>query len=426
MPEHGRRDRGSERPGPPPRKGRVRRCGSTRYRSIPPRVSGHPAGRGPVVLGLPAWPAARGLVVSWRRGRPSRHEPPPRGHRERPPTVCSPVHPTRESPCQPRTSTSSATSASSPTSTPARPPSPSASSSTRARNTRSARSTTGPRRWTTWRRSRSAASRSPPRPRRIRWHDHDLNLIDTPGPRRLHGRGRAEPARARRRRGRVRRRAAASRRSPRPSGTRPTATRVPRICFINKMDRGGADFDRVLRQRSASAWARAIAPVTVPIGAADTFAGVVDLLTREAVYFRGDQGAEVVREPDPRGRCATRWRSAARSSSRSWPTSPTRSPTTFLEGEEPDARDPAGGAPQGHARGRRSSPCCAARRCRNTGIQPLLDAVVAYLPESARGAPRSRDTHPERPRQGRDAQARPEGPALRPGVQDRHGSRTAT
>ena len=79
------------------------------------------------------------------------------------------------------------------------------------------------------------------------WRDHRINIIDTPGPRRLHDRGRALACACSTARSRVFARSAASSRSPRRSGARPTATRVPRIAFVNKMDRVGADFDRVRR-----------------------------------------------------------------------------------------------------------------------------------------------------------------------------------
>lgn len=73
---------------------------------------------------------------------------------------------------------------------------------------------------------------------------------------------------------------------------------VPRLAFINKMDRAGANPFRVkdmLREKLGhNAWM-----VTYPIGAEDQFKGVVDLLTLEAVYFDGDNGETVRREPCP-------------------------------------------------------------------------------------------------------------------------------
>lgn len=65
---------------------------------------------------------------------------------------------------------------------------------------------------------------------------------------------------------------------------------VPRIAFVNKMDRIGADFDRVLKQIRERLGANPIA-VQIPIGAEESFAGVVDLITMKSVLWNeADQG----------------------------------------------------------------------------------------------------------------------------------------
>jgi elongation factor G len=74
--------------------------------------------------------------------------------------------------------------------------------------------------------------------------------------------------------------------------------RVPRLAFINKMDRSGADPFKVTRQLREKLRHNAHL-VTYPIGAEDRFEGVVDLLTREALYFDGANGEHVRREPCP-------------------------------------------------------------------------------------------------------------------------------
>jgi elongation factor G len=65
--------------------------------------------------------------------------------------------------------------------------------------------------------------------------------------------------------------------------------RVPRMCFINKMDRIGAGFDRVLNQIRDRLKARPV-PLQIPIGSgpstnADGFRGVIDLITMQALYW---------------------------------------------------------------------------------------------------------------------------------------------
>jgi elongation factor G len=73
---------------------------------------------------------------------------------------------------------------------------------------------------------------------------------------------------------------------------------VPRLAFINKMDRAGADPFKVVRQLREKLRHNAHL-VTYPIGAEDQFEGVVDLLTRDAMYFDGDNGETVRKEACP-------------------------------------------------------------------------------------------------------------------------------
>ncbi len=60
--------------------------------------------------------------------------------------------------------------------------------------------------------------------------------------------------------------------------------KVPRLVFVNKMDRAGADFLRVVQQVRDRLGATPV-PVQLPIGAEDKFAGVVDLVTMKAIYW---------------------------------------------------------------------------------------------------------------------------------------------
>ena len=111
---------------------------------------------------------------------------------------------------------------------------------------------------------------------------HDLLLEGSPdqhhryaGPRRFHGRGRALAARARRRDRLVRCRGRACSRSRKPFGGRPTNTRVPRLAFINKMDRAGANFDYAVQTMIDRLKANPLA-IQLPIGVEDKLKGVVD------------------------------------------------------------------------------------------------------------------------------------------------------
>ena len=75
--------------------------------------------------------------------------------------------------------------------------------------------------------------------------------------------------------------------------------RVPRICFVNKMDRVGADFDGTLEQIRAKLQANPVA-VQMPIGSDDGFVGVIDLVTMKAIRYKDETlGAESVAEDIP-------------------------------------------------------------------------------------------------------------------------------
>ncbi len=74
--------------------------------------------------------------------------------------------------------------------------------------------------------------------------------------------------------------------------------RVPRLAFINKMDRTGANPNSVITQLETKLGLTAV-PLQIPIGGETTFEGVIDLITREAVYFDGEKGEDVRRDAIP-------------------------------------------------------------------------------------------------------------------------------
>ena len=118
-------------------------------------------------------------------------------------------------------------------------------------------------------------------------------------PRRLHHRSRARAARARRRR------SWSSARSPGVQSQSITVDRqmrrynVPRIAFINKMDRAGAN----PCARHAACCRRSsrhnAVTMQLPIGAEDKFEGIIDLVTMKAFYFDGDNGENIREEEIP-------------------------------------------------------------------------------------------------------------------------------
>ncbi len=72
---------------------------------------------------------------------------------------------------------------------------------------------------------------------------------------------------------------------------------VPRIAFINKMDRAGADFLKVIDQMKTRLGANAV-PIQLAIGAEDDFKGVIDLVKMKAIYWNGDDMGTTFTEED--------------------------------------------------------------------------------------------------------------------------------
>jgi len=73
---------------------------------------------------------------------------------------------------------------------------------------------------------------------------------------------------------------------------------VPRICFVNKMDRVGASYDDTIESIKDRLGAVPI-PMQIPIGSEAAFRGVVDLLTMQAIYWNDDLGKDMVYEDIP-------------------------------------------------------------------------------------------------------------------------------
>ena len=145
---------------------------------------------------------------------------------------------------------------------------------------------------------------------------------------------------------------------------------VPRIAFVNKMDRAGADFFRVLEQIRERLKAKPVA-LQLPIGAEDEFEGVVDLVTMKAIRWDDKTlGHARHRERDPgraRGASAT---SIAPSSSRRRPTATSGLLEKFVETRRARASTRSAQACARAAWRARSCPCSAARRSRTRACKP--------------------------------------------------------
>ncbi|MBN2139564.1 MAG: elongation factor G [Desulfovibrionaceae bacterium] len=154
---------------------------------------------------------------------------------------------------------------------------------------------------------------------------------------------------------------------------------VPRIAFVNKMDRVGADFERCVAMIRGRLGAKPV-PLQVPIGSEDKFCGMVDLVRGKAfVYDKSESlGAEysVTDIPeDMRERCALLRQELLEAVSEEDETLLDK----YVSGEEIGPEEIMAGVRKATLK-LAVCPVLCGSACRNKGVQPLLDAVVDYLP----------------------------------------------
>ncbi len=152
---------------------------------------------------------------------------------------------------------------------------------------------------------------------------------------------------------------------------------VPRLAYVNKMDITGADFFRVVDMMKERLGANA-APIQLPIGAEADFVGIIDLLTMKAEIYKDDLG-NVIDEtdiPESLQEEAETWRANLIESVAE---ADDAIMEKFLEGEEPSIDELKAAIRRATIAGRLNPVLCGTSY-RNKGVQPLLDAVVEYLP----------------------------------------------
>ncbi|WP_084605239.1 elongation factor G [Desulfonatronum thioautotrophicum] len=172
--------------------------------------------------------------------------------------------------------------------------------------------------------------------------------------------------------------------------------RVPKLAFINKLDRLGADFAAVLEDMRTKLRVTPL-PLQIPVGQGQEFQGVIDLLRMRFLTFLPDDG--------PSGETTQFWHEAELTPEQAQAAQPWRDQTLERIAEQDDALLEAylSGTPLDldavHAVIRRMTlegsmvPVLCGAALKNAGIQPLLDAVCAYLP-SPQETPPVKGVHP--------------------------------
>jgi elongation factor G len=155
---------------------------------------------------------------------------------------------------------------------------------------------------------------------------------------------------------------------------------VPRICFVNKMDRVGASFERTIESIKDRLGANPI-PMQVPIGFEATFRGIVDLLTMKAIIWEDDLGKEpkITDVPDDLKEQAAE---ARRHMVEKIAELDDDLIMKFLEAEEITIDELKTALRKGVLENK-AYPVFAGSSLKNKGVQVLLDAVIDYLPSPA-------------------------------------------
>jgi elongation factor G len=152
---------------------------------------------------------------------------------------------------------------------------------------------------------------------------------------------------------------------------------VPRFCFINKLDRTGADFWRGVESIKDRLGANAV-PIQIPIGSEDRFQGIIDLVEMKAVFYRDDLGNKIDVEEIP-----AELKDEAEKHRHTLLEAVAEMDDEllhkYLEGEELTIAEIKRGLRLGTLT-TRIIPVLTGSALRNKGVQPMLDAVIDYLP----------------------------------------------
>ena len=152
---------------------------------------------------------------------------------------------------------------------------------------------------------------------------------------------------------------------------------VPRIALVNKMDRTGANPERVVHQLRSKLTTNAV-PLQLPVGKESQFKGVVDLVSMQCVYFKGEHGEKVVRTAIPQSLIEDA-RAAQRVMMESLSMLDDRILEMLLEGINPGDEELRRVIRQATI-AQQMTPVLFASAYKNKGVQEVLDAITMYLP----------------------------------------------
>jgi elongation factor G len=153
---------------------------------------------------------------------------------------------------------------------------------------------------------------------------------------------------------------------------------VPRMCFVNKMDRTGANFERVVGQIKDRLGANAV-PIQWPIGAEENFEGIIDLVKMKAIYWDPDNMGTTYEAKEIPAELADAAAAAREAMVEAAAEAVEEYMEKYLEGEELSNEEIMHGLRQGTLNNELVPVLCGTA-FKNKGVQALLDAVVHYMP----------------------------------------------
>lgn len=160
--------------------------------------------------------------------------------------------------------------------------------------------------------------------------------------------------------------------------------KTPRLAYINKMDRIGANFEHVLHEIRTKLFPDSY-PICLPIGSESQFEGVIDVIEMKELHFEAPEGSQVVRGPirDELAEQARRAREDLIDKLSQFSDSITE---LYLDGKEIPT-DLIKKVLRQATLANKIVPVLCGSSLRNIGVQPLLDAIVAYLPSPSEVGP---------------------------------------